>query len=176
MEAKALFEPNPGKQLERKVGQGLYLRIPVRTKLITATDDIADVAREFVASLVQPGDMVVVSEKAVAITQGRFYHVDEVKPSFLARLLARFVHYTPAGANLRDPKAMELTLREVGRLRALVGAIVGGIDNFSASGDCSTASAARRPGRLMGPGKGPSRRIRSASCLLQKTLRESQSA
>jgi len=127
MEAKALFEPNPGKQLERKVGQGLYLRIPVRTKLITATDDIADAAREFVASLVQPGDMVVVSEKAVAITQGRFYHVDEVKPSFLARLLARFVHYTPAGANLRDPKAMELTLREVGRLRALVGAIIGGI-------------------------------------------------
>lgn len=127
MTVKKGIEPNPGKRLERKVGDKVYLRIPVKTKLITATDDIADVAREFVGPLVQPGDLVVVSEKAVAITQGRFYHVDEVKPSLLARLLARFVHYTPAGANLRDPKAMELTIREVGRLKILVAAIIGGI-------------------------------------------------
>jgi len=126
MEAK-LWEPNPGKQLEKQVGEQVYLRIPVKTKVIGATDEITDVAREYVAPQLEPDDVVVVSEKAVAITQGRFYHVDEVKPSLLARFLSRFVYNSPHGANLRCPKAMELTLREVGRLRVLVAAIVGGI-------------------------------------------------
>lgn len=127
MDGRLAMEANPGKQLEIRVREQVYLRIPVRTKVISATDDIVDVAREYVAPLVQPGDVVVVSEKAVAITQGRFYHVDEVKPSLLARILSRFVYNSPHGANLRCPKAMELTLREVGRVRVLIAAILGGL-------------------------------------------------
>lgn len=121
------MKANPGKQLEMAVGEKVYLRVPVRTKLISATDNIVEVAREYLGHLVQPDDIVVVSEKAVAISQRRFYHVDEVKPSLLAKILSRFVRYSPAGANLRSPQAMELTMRQVGRLRVLVAAIIGGL-------------------------------------------------
>lgn len=127
MDARLVTEPNPGKRLEMQVGEQVYLRIPVKTKVIGATDEIVDVAKEYVAPFVEPGDVVVVSEKVVAITQGRFYHVDEVKPSRLARFLSRFVYNSPHGANLRCPKAMELTIREVGRFRVLVAAVIGAL-------------------------------------------------
>ncbi|MDI9464560.1 MAG: coenzyme F420-0:L-glutamate ligase [Bacillota bacterium] len=122
-----VMKANPGKRLEMRIGENIYMRIPVRTKVISATDEIAEVAKEYIGGLLQPADVVVVSEKAVAITQGRFYHVDEIKPSWLARLLSKFVYNSPHGANLRCPKAMELAIREVGWLRVLVAALIGGL-------------------------------------------------
>ena len=122
-----VMKANPGKRLEMRIGENIYMRIPVRTKVVSATDEIAEVAKEYIGGLLQPADVVVVSEKAVAITQGRFYHVDEIKPSWLARLLSKFVYNSPHGANLRCPKAMELAIREVGWLRVLVAALIGGL-------------------------------------------------
>jgi len=76
-----VMKANPGKRLEMRIGENIYMRIPVRTKVVSATDEIAEVAKEYIGGLLQPADVVVVSEKAVAITQGRFYHVDGMKSS-----------------------------------------------------------------------------------------------
>lgn len=118
------LEANPGKRLEITVDQGVYLRIPVRTRTICARDDIVEVVREYAAPLLQPGDLIVVSEKTVAITQGRFYHLEEVKPSWLARFLSRFVHKSPHGQGLGCPHTMELALREAGALKVIFASLV----------------------------------------------------
>ena len=66
-----------------------------------------------------PDDVVAVSEKAVAICQGRSYPVDEVHARPLARVLSRFVGRTASGIGLGIPATMELAIREAGEARIL---------------------------------------------------------
>ena len=66
-----------------------------------------------------PDDVVAVSEKAVAICQGRSYPVDEVHARPLARTLSRFVGRTASGIGLGIPATMELAIREAGEARIL---------------------------------------------------------
>jgi F420-0:gamma-glutamyl ligase-like protein len=67
----------------------------------------------------QPGDVVAVSEKAVAICQGRSYPVGDVEARPLARTLSKFVGRTASGIGLGIPATMELAIREAGEARIL---------------------------------------------------------
>ena len=82
-----MMQANPGKVLELMVEGKNYLRIPVRTELIEASDDIVQVVSEFTKDHVHSGDLIVVSEKVVAITQGRAFRMSAIKPSRLATSL-----------------------------------------------------------------------------------------
>lgn len=66
-----------------------YARLPVRTRLITERDDLVEVVAYYTEGLVQPGDVVVLSESMVAIAQGRAILSAEIKPGFAARLLCQ---------------------------------------------------------------------------------------
>jgi F420-0:gamma-glutamyl ligase-like protein len=122
-----MIPANPGKRLEIEIDGREYLRIPVRTELISTTDDIVEVVKRYTEGLVQEGDLVVVSEKVVAITQGRAFRISEIKPSRLAVLLSRFVHKSPHGIGLGMPETMELAIREVGALKIIFAAIVAAV-------------------------------------------------
>lgn len=101
-------------------------RIPIRTHHITAQDDIVEVAGKYAGPLVQsPEDVVIVSEKVVAVTQGRAIPEDTIHIGLLAKLLWRFVHKTPAGIGLRSPATMQCAINECGGPRILAAAIVG---------------------------------------------------
>src|SRR6188508_3425516 len=79
--------PNPRRRLAIQVGDSTYLRLPVRTHIVTEEDDIAEVLARYAGEAVQPGDIIFVSEKVVAITQGRAIPVEKIRVSVLARLL-----------------------------------------------------------------------------------------
>jgi len=120
--------PNNGKNLIIQVDGRQFARYPVKTKLITPEDkDITAIVKEFAAPHVQPGDVLFISEKAVAVTQGRSYHISEVRPSFLANWLSKFVMKTPVGIGLGSPQTMQLAIEEVGVTRLLLAAIIGGL-------------------------------------------------
>ena len=118
------LRPNEGKSLVVEVNGISYTRVPIRTQLITREDDLAAVLRHYVQPLLLPGDIVFVSEKIVAITQGRAFPVKEIVPSKLARFLVRFVHKSPYGIGLGSPWTMELALREAGPFRILFAAAI----------------------------------------------------
>jgi F420-0:gamma-glutamyl ligase-like protein len=121
------MQANPGKELELEIEGKKYLRVPVQTELIVATDDIVQVVNMHTEGLVQSGDLIVVSEKVVAITQGRAFRINEIKPSRLAVFLSRFVHKSPHGIGLGMPQTMELAIREVGALKIIFASIVAAI-------------------------------------------------
>ena len=122
------LQPNQGKNLLIDVDGHKFARYPIKTKLITPQDkDIAVIIEQFARAHVQPGDIVFVSEKAVAITQGRSYPINEIKASSLAQLLSRFVMKTPVGIGLGSPQTMQLAIEEVGMARILLAAFVGAI-------------------------------------------------
>ncbi|MDR1805666.1 MAG: coenzyme F420-0:L-glutamate ligase [Clostridium sp.] len=115
---------NEGKSLEREVNGVSYARIPVRTHVITDADTISAVLEQYVSPLLQEGDIVFISEKAVACTQRRAIPMEDIHPTLLARLLCRFVYKNPFGIGLSIPETMQCALDECGRLRILWAAFV----------------------------------------------------
>ena len=113
---------NPGKALIRAVDGVDYLRIPIKTHLITRNDNMADVVTQYAKGRMRPGDILFLSEKAVACTQGRAIPVENIRPRKLAVTLSRYVTKTPAGIGLGIPETMEMALRECGTLRILFAA------------------------------------------------------
>ncbi|MBQ8851377.1 MAG: coenzyme F420-0:L-glutamate ligase, partial [Oscillibacter sp.] len=116
------YSANPGKNLVRNVDGVDYLRIPVKTHLITKDDNMADVVNKYPKDLMQAGDILFISEKAVACTQSRAIPMEDIKPRKLAVTLSRYVTKTPAGIGLGIPETMEMALQECGTLRILFAA------------------------------------------------------
>ncbi|MCB2156048.1 hypothetical protein KQI84_14310 [bacterium] len=123
----AAVAPNPNRSLSIEVEGREFLRLPVTTPVLTGVDDIAEAARVHAAPRSQPGDMLFISEKAVAVTQGRAIPESELRIGLTARLLWRFVHKTPAGIGLRRPSSMQCAVNECGAWRIWLAAIVGAV-------------------------------------------------
>ena len=114
---------NEGKELAIEVAGKRYARYPIRTETIMPTDVIGVVIEKYVRPHIKMGDTLFISERIIAIMQGRAYPIDEIKPSWLAKLLVRFVHKSPYGIGLGSPWTMELAIREAGAPLMLIGAL-----------------------------------------------------
>lgn len=117
------YQPNPGKTRAIKTPFGAFARLPIRTHVIMKNDRLSDIMDRYVVGQVTPIDCLFISEKVVAITQGRAYDIKDIHPSKLARLLCRFVYKSPYGIGLGSPWTMQLALEEVGVLRMLFAAV-----------------------------------------------------
>lgn len=118
----ALASANDGRALRASLAGTVYARQPVRTHLVTATDDAAEVVARYCGPLDDDVRLVAVSERMVAITQGRSYPIAEIRPGRLARLLQRFVTRPGYGIGLGSAETMQLALDEVGAPRILLAA------------------------------------------------------
>lgn len=132
--------PNTGKQIGIQVhhtkrnmhdvnprSSCVVQRYPIRTHVITVEDDLFEIIQKYAVDVLRPGDILALSERVVAITQGRAYRIDEIRPRYLAHVLVRFVTKNPSGIGLARPETMELALREAGVLRILVAAAVAAV-------------------------------------------------
>jgi F420-0:gamma-glutamyl ligase-like protein len=129
-------EANTGKRLEAEQDGVRYLRIPLKTKLVMRDDDIADVVTTFAADRLEDGDILFVTEKIVAITQGRSFPTESIEPRKLATWLSSRVTKTPNGIGLGLPQTMEMALRECGTPRILLAAGVAAVTKlFGRRGD-----------------------------------------
>jgi asparagine synthase (glutamine-hydrolysing) len=138
---KTDIEANKEKKLDLTTPDGVtYRRYPLRTKMVAATDELApfvtDRLKEFFATLgkdklhkayaSKPWKLFI-SEKVVAITQGRSYFIWDIKPSFWARTLSKFVVKTPYGIGLGSPWTMQLAIEEAGLFRILFASVAAAV-------------------------------------------------
>lgn len=137
VEHKSDYTPNPGKQLDIAVpedGGRRYRRYPIRTEVFYRETDldpaVLGYVQRFVDGLREAGEehrratadapwYLFVSEKIVAMTQGRSIPVWDIKVSPAARLLSKFVMRNPGGIGLASPWSMQLAIEEVGLPRIL---------------------------------------------------------
>ena len=120
-----VLKPNEGKNCIIEVDGVRYERLPIRTHLITNEDDIVDVAVKYGAPVLsQPGDILFISEKIVACSQGRAIPLKDIKPRKLATWLSGYVVKTPYGIGLGMPETMECALQECGVPRILFAAAI----------------------------------------------------
>lgn len=118
---------NPEKNETIEVDGTGYRRLCIKTHVITDQDNISDVVEKYAAPLLQEGDIVFITEKAVACTQRRAIPMEDIHPRPLARFLCKFVLKTPYGIGLGIPETMEMALRECGTLRILFAAAVSAV-------------------------------------------------
>lgn len=129
-----LFSPNEGKKLEIEVEDKVYKRYPIRTEIFAKGDDYVKKISESVLNFLKGFKVqdtgfekkwfIAVSEKIVAISQGRSYFIWDIKTGLWARLLSRYVRRTPYGIGLGSPWTMQLAIDEVGLIRILAATIV----------------------------------------------------
>lgn len=121
------WQPNEGKKLIIDVDGADYARLPIKTPVITSKDEIFKIVEQYALPHLIEGDIVFLSERIVAIIQGRAFPIKDIKPSWLAKFLVRFVHKSPYGIGLGSPWTMELAIREAGILRILFAAFISAI-------------------------------------------------
>lgn len=131
-EAIRALKPNKGKELRIAVGDEWYLRLPIKTPLITEKDNLLNIMQHYVPQHLQAGDLIFVSEKIVALTQNRIILIRDIKASPLARFLAKRVRNGIHTANFKGfghgtARGMELFIREAGYPRVLLAAAVSAI-------------------------------------------------
>jgi len=118
------LSPNFGKNLIGEIEGKKYARIPVKTHLITEKDkDIVLLIKKYLEGILEKGDTVFISEKIIAIIQGRACPIDKIRPSKIAKVLSKFVSKRPGGIGLALPETMQLAIEEVGITRILLAAL-----------------------------------------------------
>src|SRR3989344_8824629 len=130
--APTVFKPNGSRTLEIETSRGSWLRLPIKTSMITERDNLMEALEKYVRPHIQSGDILFVSEKIVALTQGRIIPYRNVKVTPLARLFARKVNnklHTKdfKGFGHGTAMGMQLLIEEAGYLRALLAAAAAAI-------------------------------------------------
>jgi asparagine synthase (glutamine-hydrolysing) len=114
-------------------GRQVYGRAPVPTPRVDPGDDLDRIVEDSVLAVsggrlgLLAGDLVAISEKALAVSQGRSFPLGEIAPSLLAVGLSRLVKRSPAGIGLGIPETMQLAIDEAGRRRIVMAAAAGAL-------------------------------------------------
>ena len=110
-----------------QVNSKTYNRYPIKTHLIKPEDELKKIIEKYILSESQNHDIIVMSERMVAITQGRLIHEDKIKASPLAKFLIKFVKKWPNDPGFRNAKKMQIVINEAGYFRVLLASFVSAI-------------------------------------------------
>ncbi len=131
--AKTVFpdEEFPYREKRTKISDSGIQKIPIKTPLIREGDNLYEIVDKYTKGIRQEGDIITVSSCVAAMCEERSVTVDTIFPSKLAIVLSHFVSHknVPFGgaAPLANPAAMEIAIRESGRLRIIFAAFAGAL-------------------------------------------------
>ncbi|HMD01846.1 MAG TPA: coenzyme F420-0:L-glutamate ligase [Candidatus Baltobacteraceae bacterium] len=105
---------------ERRAPFGARLvAIPVRTRLLRPGDDVPGIVAKALRGIAHAGDVVAVSETAVALAQGRAIAAETIRPSRLAYFLSR---RASALATVNQPESLQLVIDQAGAAKVVAAA------------------------------------------------------
>ncbi len=143
--SKKIFRTNANqnKTVKCKVKDNFYYRFPLKTDVFKKGDNVpAKVGKYVILGLRELGRLekykemkkgrwfIVVSEKIVAIAQGRSKFIWDIFPGFYAKLLSKYVTKTSAGIGLGSPWTMQMAIDEVGLPRIIFAAIIAAVTKY----------------------------------------------
>lgn len=101
--------------------------IPVRTPIVRPGDDLASLVASCIAGIARTGDVIAISETAVAIAQGEFVPAEFIRPSPLAYALSR--HAGPL-ATVSQPESLQLAIDAAGTWKVVYAAVLQVLGRF----------------------------------------------
>jgi F420-0:gamma-glutamyl ligase len=100
---------------QSEIPDGLFA-IPVRTPLVRPGDDLVAIVGRAIRGIARAGDVIAVSESAVAIAQGELLAAEYVRPSKLAFAISR---RADPMATISQPESVQLVIDHVGSPRVV---------------------------------------------------------
>lgn len=95
--------------------------IPVRTPLVQPGDDLTGLVQRAVGGIAAAGDVLAISETAVAIAQGQAVPAEYVRPSKIAYALSR---RAGALATVNQPESLQIVIDQVGVWKVLYASVM----------------------------------------------------
>lgn len=95
--------------------------VPVRTQLVYPGEDLLSIVADAVAGIARPGDVIAISETAVAIAQGQAVGAEYVRPSRLAYFLSQ---HAGALATVSQPESLQIVIDQVGSAKVVFAAVM----------------------------------------------------
>ena len=124
------FHANEGKSVTIEAMGRTWARHAIATHFVQVGESYIGLMEQYVLPHYQAGDIVSMSEKVIAMCQGRVVTEDQVKPGFWAKLLSRFVHQTAAGPGMGLPVKMQFAINVCGLGKVLWAAFRAAVDKL----------------------------------------------
>lgn len=109
----------------RRVQGARHERYAIRTHFVERGEDLVSLIRRYVLPLHQPGDVLAISEKVVAMCQGNAVERRDVTPGQWAKFLSRFAVNSPNGVGMNEPHKLQLAIDLRGLPTVLLAAVAG---------------------------------------------------
>lgn len=108
------FKANPGKKVEIRAGNKIYLRYPVKTRFIKPGENYVDIFNEYISPIYQKGDIISSSEKIISLCQNKIIKRDQIKIGAWAKLLSKFAsHPKEKGIGVGESIKMQYAINKV---------------------------------------------------------------
>lgn len=119
------------KPVEIKVGEMTYKRHLIKTEVFNKNDDFVRKISDYVIAELPSSRLwgsrgkffLTISEKIIAISQGRSYFIWDIKTGIWAKLLSKHVTKTPNGIGLGSEWTMQLAIQEIGLPKVLLASV-----------------------------------------------------
>ena len=118
---------NDGKNVTIEVNGKKYERYAIKTHYVKEHENYIEIIEKYVKDIYKEGDLISISEKIIALCQGRVIYKKDMKLSWTAKFLSKFVVITPHGYGVRNPYKMQVAIMLRGKLRVIFAAICAGI-------------------------------------------------
>ncbi|MGO9582410.1 MAG: coenzyme F420-0:L-glutamate ligase [Acidimicrobiales bacterium] len=135
-DGRALMAGPAGTPPPVQLGGRSFERTLVQTHLIHIKEPLEPLLDSQVRPLLKQGDWVAISEKVVAISEGRVVHFSVVRPGPLAKLIVKGTRKYEHDVAFSDPRKMQVAIMQTGSTRAAFAMVVGGVTKlFGRHGD-----------------------------------------
>ncbi|MGN0171615.1 MAG: F420-0--gamma-glutamyl ligase [Acutalibacteraceae bacterium] len=117
------FSNQNGKPVTIAVGGCVYRRHTIQTHFVQIGEDYLDLLSRYVCPLFEEGDILSISEKVIALCQGRIVRKEELPVGFWAKFLSHFASESTHGVGVNNPYKMAYCIRKVGLPKTLFAAV-----------------------------------------------------
>lgn len=116
---------NKKKNLIVEIDGANWTRYLIKTHFIGVDDNFEEIVEKYILPLVRDNDIVVLCQKIVSIIQKRIVYKKDIRVSFWAKFLSKFVRKTSAGFSVGNPFKMQVAINLAGLPRILFASFFG---------------------------------------------------
>jgi F420-0:gamma-glutamyl ligase len=111
----------------KNINDQSFERILIKTHLINFGENLQSIINQYISPVCKENDILAISEKVVSVCQNNMRHISDVKVSFLAKLITKFVKKYPNDIGFSLPAKMQVAIDISGYPRMILAIIFGGI-------------------------------------------------
>ena len=110
-------------------GKSIRLNFPqlIQTHFVEVGESAAELVKKYVLPLAQPGDVLSITAKVMAMCTGNVRRMEDMKLGFFAKHMAKFAGINSTGVGMHEPYKLQLVIDMVGLPRVLLAGFVSAV-------------------------------------------------